>query len=112
MYGSLRKTNAEKGSQKVHSNTTLDQFFSEKFRPAAKMAPGRHPKVDQKSMKKHPFSKICVFTILGTHFSVPKGSGGTPFAAKTQKFEKNIKTHTPTNILNESLGKKLALAPP
>ena len=95
MYGSVRKTNAEKRSQKIQSNTALDWFFRKSSRPAAKMAPGRHPKVDPKSMKKHPFSKICIFTILDTHSSVPKGSGGTPFAAKTQNFDKNFKnTHT------------------
>ena len=87
-YGSVRKTHAEKGSQKIHINTAPVDIFRKTSRPAAKMAPGRHPKVDQKSMKKHIFSKICIFTILDTHFSVPKGSGGTPFAAKTKNFDK------------------------
>ena len=81
-------------------------------RMIAKMAPGRHPKVDQKSIKNHPFSKICIFTILDTHFSVPKGSGGTPFAAKTQNFDKKHWKHIPTNILNESLGKNIGVSSP
>ena len=89
------KPTQKRGRKKSTQIQLWIAFFRKSCRPAAKMAPGRHPKVDPKSIKKHPFSNICISTILDTHFSVPKGSGGTPFAAKTQNFgKKPIKTHT------------------
>ena len=96
-YGSVRKINAEKGSQKIHLNTAPVDIFRKPSRPAAKMAPGSHPKVDPKSIKTTLFRKSAFLQFWTLTFPSQRGPGVPPSLQKHRILTKTLKhTHQQT----------------
>ena len=87
--------------KKTSKICTRINFFEKSLRKVAEMVPGRLPKVVEKRLKnqwKINFIEILVFIFLTFPFSSPWGSGGTPLAAKTPKFNKITCKNTSVSI--------------
>ena len=107
----FEKPTQKRGRKKSTQIQLWINFFRKSIRPAAKMAPGRHPKVDQKSIKNHLFRKSAFLQFWTLTFRFQRGLGVPPSLQKHRILTKTLKS-TPTNILNESLGKKIGVSSP